>query len=252
MTMDEPVSSDILKKLVTFILWAIVSLSVVGWGLKLWPLMTSRPLSISAQSAQMSQANGEISTPNSSSQLSTGPSVGTLLGAETKVQQKAPDLALARLGLVGVIQSGDGQGVALISLDAQTPKPYRVGAVVGDSLILVSVDAKSVNFKVAGDDSSSNVPSTTASTSSPLLRLELPKKMGLQAQISPKSGGLNSESKSGISNTPSATNMGGGAESANTSNASSAASAANPSIPGLVAGPGPGPGPSARSGPKNQ
>ncbi len=242
MIMDEPVSSAIFKKLVTFFLWATVSLCVVGWGLKLWPLMTSSPLSISAQSAQLSQAQSATSASNSSTQLSTDSSVGTLLGAETKVQQKAPDLALARLGLVGVIQTGDREGVALISLDAQTPKPYRVGAKVGDTLILVSIEAKSATFKVAGDDSTSNFNgvSTNPPTSSPVLRLELPQKMGLQTQVSPKSASLNRDNPSSISNAPSATNMGGGTDSVTTS------------LPGLVAGPGPGPGSSARSGIKNQ
>ena len=157
MTVDEPITSAFFTKLTTFTLWAIVSLSVAGWGLKLWPIINTAPLSISAQSAQ--SAVFESQGANASGALS--PSVGTLLGAENKTLQKAPDMALARLSLVGLIQTGDDQGVALISIDGQTPKPYRIGSKVGDSLVLSSVEEKGVSFQAG-------------------LRLELPKKYAAQ------------------------------------------------------------------------
>ena len=109
-------------------------------------------------------------------------SIGSLLGAEIKTQQKAPDLALARLSLVGVLRTGEGQGVALISVDSQTPKPYKIGSKVGDSLVLSSVEDKSAYFKALGDPLG-----PTDSTTNPGLRLDLPKKSAIQQGLPPKS-----------------------------------------------------------------
>ena len=168
MTIDEPVSSAFFTKLATFFLWALVSLSAVGWGLRIWPLVNSSSLDLSAQSAQSVQ-NADAQGLKGRADFDL--SVGTLLGAESKVMQTAHDLALSRLALVGLIKTGEGKGVALISLDAQNPKPYRIGSKVGDSLILSSVEERGVSFKLVGDSAATD-PNSSQLTS---LRLDLPK-----------------------------------------------------------------------------
>ena len=168
MTIDEPGSSAFFTKFTTFLLWAVVSLSAVGWTLRLWPIMNPSSPAVSAQSMQVAQNLQAQSLRDRSNRAS---SVGTLLGAESKALQSAPDLALARLALVGVIQTGEGQGVALISVDAQNPKPYRIGSKVGDALILSSVEERSVSFKLVGDNSA--LDSNSARSTS--MRLDLPK-----------------------------------------------------------------------------
>jgi general secretion pathway protein C len=46
----------------------------------------------------------------------------------------------SRLKLVGVASAGAQRGAALIGIDGQTPKPYRIGQEVVDGLVLQSVD----------------------------------------------------------------------------------------------------------------
>ena len=174
MTFDESNSSRFLTKFATFARWSIVCVTTVGLGLKLWPLMNSSPFAASSQTGGVNDLLG--TAPNTSINSSANSSIGTLLGAQSKVLQNAPDLALTRLGLAGVLQSSDGQGVALISLDSQTPKPYRIGAKVGDSLILSSVEERGVSFKLVGEGS--GLDSTTPLSTN--LRLELPRKNGVQ------------------------------------------------------------------------
>ena len=45
----------------------------------------------------------------------------------------------SRLSLLGVIAGPNGQGSALIALDGQPPKPFRVGQAVSDGLVLQSL-----------------------------------------------------------------------------------------------------------------
>jgi len=52
--------------------------------------------------------------------------------------------ASSRFRLTGIIASGSGQGVALLSIDGQPPKPYRVGSVLESGLMLQSVEARRV------------------------------------------------------------------------------------------------------------
>jgi len=230
MTTHESTSGNVATKVATFVLWAILGLSAISWGLKLWPLMNSTPLSQSAKSAQLSDSQSVgINT-------SQNASVGSLLGAEAKAQQNAPDAALARLSLIGVLQTGVdqaglGQGVALISIDAQTPKPYKIGAKVGDSLILTSVGEKSVTFALAGQGTSLNFPNSSnpSSALTPFLRLELPKKM---AAATPNAPSNSTQNKDGLL---SPTGQAPLDSKANMPTQPTQPTQAN--IPGLVAGP---------------
>jgi len=227
MTIDETApGSALTAKIVTFLLWALVSLTAVGWGLRFWPLISAQPLSLSAQSVQAGQSQG-LNTNTSYSA-----SIGSLLGAEGKSQQKAPDLALARLSLVGVLQTGEGQGVALIAVDSQTPKPYKIGSKVGDSLVLSRVEDKSVYFKTVGD--TLGPADTTTNTG---LRLDLPRKNAIQQAPPLKSVQPN---RDGTLNLPTsgATSVGNGAlaESSNMStNGGNKSGTNSSSTPGFAA-----------------
>jgi general secretion pathway protein C len=50
--------------------------------------------------------------------------------------------ALSRFVLTGVVADKAQSGAALIALDGQASKPYRVGATVADGLVLQSVSAR--------------------------------------------------------------------------------------------------------------
>lgn len=74
-------------------------------------------------------------------------SVAEALGAMTVAEQ--PDAAPApasRLQLLGVVTQGRQQGAALIAVDGQPPRPWRVGAVVEEGLVLQSVGRRTVQL----------------------------------------------------------------------------------------------------------
>jgi len=55
----------------------------------------------------------------------------------------APRSAGAQYQLLGIISQGAKRGSALIGIDGQPPKPYRVGERLTDNLVLQSVQARS-------------------------------------------------------------------------------------------------------------
>ncbi|MFM6999838.1 MAG: type II secretion system protein N, partial [Limnohabitans sp.] len=62
------------------------------------------------------------------------------LGATAIGPTAAPEAG--RLQLLGVVAEASGQGSALISIDGQAPKAYRVGQTVSEGLMLQSLGAK--------------------------------------------------------------------------------------------------------------
>jgi general secretion pathway protein C len=66
------------------------------------------------------------------------------MGAATPATAPKAPTASARLRLLGVVAGGPGKGAALIAVDGQPPKSFRVGSSVVDSLWLVSVSRRQV------------------------------------------------------------------------------------------------------------
>ena len=58
-------------------------------------------------------------------------------------QAAVPVASATQFKLVGVVDEGRRGGYALIAINDQPAKPYRVGAPVGDQLVLQSVAARS-------------------------------------------------------------------------------------------------------------
>jgi general secretion pathway protein C len=111
----------------TFVLWGLVAASAVYWGMKLSSISTSGPAAPPAPGAPPSDPSA----------------VARLLGAAPSTAGPAPVASLAsRLALLGVVAEPDGGGAALISVDGKPPKPYRVGALVDEGLVLQSVQPK--------------------------------------------------------------------------------------------------------------
>jgi general secretion pathway protein C len=71
------------------------------------------------------------------------------LGA-APVQTATPTLA-SRFQLQGVMAGGPDAGAALIAVDGKPAKPYRVGALVVDSLVLQSAQARRISLGAAMD-----------------------------------------------------------------------------------------------------
>lgn len=55
--------------------------------------------------------------------------------------------AASRYRLVGVVASGPNRGAALIAVDGQPPKPFRVGAVLDGGLVLKSLAARQARLE---------------------------------------------------------------------------------------------------------
>ena len=73
--------------------------------------------------------------------------VARLLGggqtASPAGQNATPAMASSQFKLVGVVTERGRDGYALIAINGQPAKPYRVGTPVGDTLVLHSVTARS-------------------------------------------------------------------------------------------------------------
>ena len=74
----------------------------------------------------------------------------------------APSLA-SRFQLIGVLDGGPNAGAALIAVDGKPAKPFRVGSVVADGLVLQGTEAKRVSLGAGVDQP-------------PVLTLDLPAK----------------------------------------------------------------------------
>ena len=109
-----------LAPLLTGLLWCAAALGAGYW---FWHFpATSASLSVSAPWA-----------PNEAAEPATR-QLPRVLGVS--VAAVTADTDAPRVQLVGVIASLSGQGSALIALDGQAPKPYRVGQAVGEGLVL--------------------------------------------------------------------------------------------------------------------
>lgn len=115
-------------RLATFALAALAAASVAYWGLRL-----------SAPVVALPEAAVAVAPPAPDVQA-----MARLLGAEPVLAVATPAApapsASSRFALVGVLAGRDsGGGAALIALDGQPPKPYRVGAQVDAGLVLQSL-----------------------------------------------------------------------------------------------------------------
>ncbi len=119
---------------VTFVFAALAAASASYWALK-WP--TPSP-------ATRTSAAEPTSPPIDTTK------VAQLLGANPAAASSGAPVAsvavAAKYKLMGVIAQGQHSGSALIAIEGQPAKPYRVGEPVGDDLVLQSVKARSATL----------------------------------------------------------------------------------------------------------
>lgn len=112
-------------RLATFALWALAAASVAYWGLRLSaPAGTAGPMVLAAAAVAPDAA-----------------AIARLLGGTveppSKTIEPTPVATVGRWVLVGVlVGQSSGGGAALIAVDGQAAKPFRVGAQVADGLVL--------------------------------------------------------------------------------------------------------------------
>jgi general secretion pathway protein C len=148
--MQVPLPTHWMPRLAALVLGALLAASVVYWVLH-WPRsVAGNRLPVAAASDAPTALDL--------------PALARVLGADAGpvANDLAPD-ASSRFRLTGVIASGSGQGVALLSIDGKPPKPYRVGNVIEEGLMLQSVETRRVAL--------------SSNSSAPVrMRLELPPK----------------------------------------------------------------------------
>jgi general secretion pathway protein C len=118
-------------RLAAFALALLLAASVVFWIMR-WPVReTVRDLPLPAAQVDLPAPSATV--------------LARLLGVGSTAAENvvAPDAA-SRFRLIGTVGLGAGQGVALVSIDGKPPKPYRVGSVLEEGLMLQSVEPRRV------------------------------------------------------------------------------------------------------------
>ena len=121
----------------TAALWALAAASAVFWALRL-----SAPADALAPPAATTRLAAEADPA----------AVARLLGAvpAANAATVTPEAA-SRFALSGVVAYGTTQGAALISIDGKPPRPWRVGAQLGDGFVLQSVGPRSATLGASVD-----------------------------------------------------------------------------------------------------
>lgn len=121
----------------TALVWAALALSVGYWGLRWWgeaPAQTLPPPPLAALNIDSGRVAAALGA----------------RGAMAAPAASAPTAGLgSRLQLLGVVAERGGAGAALISVDGQPARPYRVGAVLLDGVRLLSLGPR--HAQVGGD-----------------------------------------------------------------------------------------------------
>lgn len=121
-----------LLRLLTFLLAAFTAASVGYWALK-WPVPTPAPVI-----AVPAPETPPVDTAKVAQLLGAAADSGLAAGPTAAVS------AASRFKLVGVIALGAHNGSALIAVDGQPAKPFRVGEPLADEMRLQAVNKRSV------------------------------------------------------------------------------------------------------------
>ena len=126
-------------RLGTLALWALAGASVVYWGLRL----SARPVGLAVPAVAPAPVAPDAQA------------MARLLGvpAAGAAAARAPAASLtSRFALIGVLAGrSSGGGAALIAVDGQPAKPFRVGAVVDEGLVLQSLDPRQARLGASMD-----------------------------------------------------------------------------------------------------
>ena len=129
-----------LSRSVAFVIWALVAGTSVFWGMRLFVQPTQQPSQV-VTTGLASLARGDVSR---------------LLGSNTVAQASAeapaamPDFG-SRLRLAGVAapRGPGGAGLAIISVDGNPPRVYRVGALIDTNMVLHDVSWRTATVAMA-------------------------------------------------------------------------------------------------------
>jgi general secretion pathway protein C len=128
-------SSRVVLPVASLLVWGAVAFSAVTWGLR-WSATGTNPSNTTAAA----QALPEVDVSAAARSLGAAP-----------VQAAAAPTLASRFQLQGVMAGGPDAGAALIAVDGKPAKPYRVGAVVADGLVLQSAQGRRVSLAASMD-----------------------------------------------------------------------------------------------------
>lgn len=129
------ISSRMVLPAASLLVWGAVAFSAVTWGLR-WSATGESVSTVSAAA----QALPEVDVSAAARSLGAAPAQAVA----------TPSLA-SRFELQGVMAGGPNAGAALIAVDGKPAKPYRVGAVVADGLVLQSAQGRRISLGAALD-----------------------------------------------------------------------------------------------------
>jgi len=115
------------SRLTSLLVWAVVAYSAVVFALQ-WG--GGVPVDAVVAGSEQKQVLPEVDALAVSKALGAAP-----------VQSASASLA-SRFVLVGVMDGGPTQGVALISMDGKPAKPYRLGQTVSDGFVVLATGPK--------------------------------------------------------------------------------------------------------------
>ena len=119
----------------SLLVWGAVAFSAVTWGLR-WSATGANPSNATAAA----QALPEVDVSAAARSLGAAP-----------VQAAAAPTMASRFQLQGVMAGGPDAGAAVIAVDGKLAKPFRVGGVVADGVVLQSAQGRRVNLGAAMD-----------------------------------------------------------------------------------------------------
>lgn len=128
-------SSRMVLPAASLLVWGAVAFSTVSWGLR-WSALGAAPSNATAAAQALPEVDVSAAARS--------------LGAAPAPTAAAPTLA-SRFELQGVLTGGPSAGAALIAVDGKPAKPFRVGALVADGLVLQSAQGRRVNLGAAVD-----------------------------------------------------------------------------------------------------
>ena len=114
-------------RLTSLLVWAVVAYSAVVFALQWWDGV---PVDTVVLGSEQKQVLSDVDSLSVSKALGVAP-----------VQSASASLA-SRFVLVGVMDGGPLQGVALISVDGKPAKPYRLGQTVTDGFVVLATGPK--------------------------------------------------------------------------------------------------------------
>ena len=128
-------SSRVVLPAASLLVWGAVAFSAVTWGLR-WSATGTNPSNTTAAA----QALPEVDVSAAARSLGAAP-----------VQAAAAPTLASRFQLQGVMSGGPNAGAALIAVDGKPAKPFRVGAVVADGLVLQSAEGRRISLGASMD-----------------------------------------------------------------------------------------------------